>query len=180
MREHVRSRLAPVFTARFLKFCVVGASGAIVNVAFLGLFTTLGVHTNVALALAIELSVLSNFTVNSLWTFTDRRELGGSLARQCGRFHLASLGGTLIQWTVFVIMNMAWFSFLLEPAAIDSSSGGAGLAEHWLVRAVVHPPDVGILKYVSQGLGIGVGTLWNYLVNFHWTWGAPRTEDEEV
>jgi len=112
VREHFRSRLAPVFTARFVKFCTVGASGVVVNFAVLGLLTTLGVHNNVASALAIELSILSNFAVNFRWTFADKREAGGTLMRQCGRFHLVSLGGALIQFSVFVVMNMLWFAFL--------------------------------------------------------------------
>ena len=170
MREFLRSQLAPVFTARFAKFCVVGASGVVVNFGFLGLFSTLGVHKNLASALAIELSLLSNFVVNVVWTFRDRREQGGSLVGQCGRFHLVSLGGALIQFSVFVAMNMLWFGLLADPA-VDGFFDDAGQAEPWLVRAFLHPPDVGALMYLSQGLGIGVATLWNYLVNFHWTWG---------
>jgi len=176
VRDHLRNRLAPVFTARFAKFCVVGASGVIVNFGFLGLFITLGVHTNLASALAIELSVLSNFTVNFLWTFADKREHGGSLMRQCGRFHLVSLGGMLIQFSVFVAMNMLWFTMLADPAISAGFFDDTGRVEPWLVRAFLRPPDVGALMYLSQGLGIGVATLWNYLVNFHWTWGAHRSE----
>jgi putative flippase GtrA len=167
-----------VFTGRFVKFCVVGASGVVVNFASLGLFTTLGVHNNVASALAIELSILSNFAVNYMWTFADRRESGGSPVRQCGRFHLVSSGGALIQLSVFVIMNMFWFTFLADPAGDAVFFDEAGRAESWLSRALLRPPDVGALKYVSQGLGIGVATLWNYLVNFHWTWGAREDADD--
>jgi putative flippase GtrA len=166
-----------VFTARFVKFCTVGASGVVVNFACLGLFTTLGVHNNVASALAIELSILSNFTVNVLWTFADKRDAGGSVVRQCGRFHLVSLGGALIQFSVFVVMNMLWFALLADPVAGEGFFDDSGRAEPWLVRAFLRPPDVGALMYLSQGLGIGVATLWNYLVNFHWTWGARQSED---
>jgi putative flippase GtrA len=151
-----------------------------VNFGCLGLFTSLGVHTNVALAIAIELSILSNFTVNVLWTFADRREAGGSLVRQCGRFHLVSLGGALIQFLVFVVMNMLWFALVADPVAGGAFFDESGRAEPWLVRAFVHPPDVGILKYASLGIAIGVATLWNYLVNFHWTWGARQSEDAQV
>jgi putative flippase GtrA len=162
--------IKPFLSARFVKFAAVGASGVVVNLAVLALLRGLGVHTNLASALAIEASILSNFTINHLWTFADR---GGatSIWAHGARFHLVSLGGGLIQFVGFVAMNVAWLVLFGDPATIAGYGAGArSFTERWLWHPFVEPPEVGKLIYVSQVLGIGVATAWNYLLNFYWTW----------
>ena len=62
------------FSLRFLKFCTVGASGVVVNLVLLAIFADgLGIQVNLASALAIEASINSNFSINEIWTFRDRR-----------------------------------------------------------------------------------------------------------
>jgi putative flippase GtrA len=153
--------IKPLFTARFVKFCAVGASGVLVNLGSLALLADLlRLHVNVAAALAILVSINTNFAVNELWTFRDRRTENGGLGRRWLRFHLVSVAGGAIQWLVFVGANLA-FALVL---------GGEAGEPIGLREAVVDPAQVGPLKYVSQLLGIGVATLWNFFANFHWTW----------
>jgi len=159
--------IKPLFTPRFVKFCAVGASGVLVNLGCLALLADLlSVHVNLSAALAIAVSINTNFAVNELWTFRDRRS-GGGPARRWLRFHLVSLVGGVLQWTVFVSANLA-LGLLLDLAPEDSSPG--------LRAAVFEPAQVGPLKYLSQMLGIGAATIWNFFANFHWTWKRGHEE----
>jgi putative flippase GtrA len=163
--------IKPFLTRRFVKFAAVGASGVVVNLGTLAVLRKLQVHTNLASALAIEVSILSNFTINHLWTFGDRRHAETSLLRHGLRFHLVSLGGGLIQFVAFVAMNVAWLLLFGGRAAIDAyGAGSSSFAQRWLWHPFFEPPDVGKLVYVSQLAGIGAAMAWNYLANFYWTW----------
>ena len=167
--------LQHVVSLRFLKFCLVGTTGLVVNLVLLAVLADgVGLHINLASALAIETSINSNFIINELWTFRDRRAVKVSSGRRWLKFHLVSLGGAAVQWAVFVALNAFWITLLQSHvkgghSAIDRG----GFIDQYLVRPIVHPPDVGDLKYLSQLIGIGVATLRNYFVNFHWTWKQP-------
>ena len=58
---------------RFIKFNLVGLVGVFVNEGLLVLLVSCGVYYVYASAVAIEVSVNSNFVLNDLWTFWDRR-----------------------------------------------------------------------------------------------------------
>ncbi len=62
---------------RFVKFCVVGLSGVVVNMFFLWFFTEiLKLFYLLSSPLAIELSILNNFILNDFWTWRDRGKPG--------------------------------------------------------------------------------------------------------
>jgi dolichol-phosphate mannosyltransferase len=88
--------------SRLLKFCIVGGSGVVVNYGiYLPLTRGLGVVAEWAQAVSIAVSILTNFLLNELWTFRDRRSGGaGGLFRRLGQFCLVSLVGAGIQWGV--------------------------------------------------------------------------------
>jgi len=162
--------IQPFLTRRFIKFAMVGATGVVVNLGFLALFRSIGVHINASSALAIELSVISNFLINHAWTFRDRRGPAG-LLRQAGRFHLVSLVGVIVQFSVFVAMNVVWLFTVLDDAArLAYLSAADTWFERWIWHPLAAPPDTGWLAYASQLIGIGCGMVWYYLLNFYWTW----------
>lgn len=157
------SKLKPFFTAEFLKFCSVGASGVVVNLGFLALFSeAMGIRSSVASALAIEISILSNFLINEHWTFRGAR--AGRLWTRGLRFQLISLIGALMQWGIFLAMNLAWLWLILGGLEAYLADGAP-----WL-KLVREPPEVGRWVYASQLIGIGAATAWNFLANFYWTW----------
>jgi putative flippase GtrA len=167
-------RLHSLFSLRFLKFCAVGASGVVVNLLFLAIFSELAaIQVNIASALAIEMSINSNFLINEIWTFRDRHAAPGRLLRWA-KFHLVSLVGGAVQWVVFIGCNLLLY-MIVEGEGRGSQEADLGVVEQYLIRPVTHPPDVGNLKYLSQLLGIGAATFWNYVANFYWTW-AKREE----
>ena len=158
---NVPSFLAPFFTARFLKFCTVGFSGVFVNLGFLWIFhSALQLNQNLASALAIEVSILSNFAINELWTFRDQRQ--SNLWARLLKFQAVSLLGAALQWTLYNALNLLWFWWLFE-GDLNLYFGGS-------LSILRDPPQVGRWIYISQLCGIAAATAWNFLANFYWTW----------
>jgi dolichol-phosphate mannosyltransferase len=112
----------------FLKFCAVGFSGVIVNMGLLWLLTELaGLYYLVSAAFSIETSILSNFTLNELWTFRDRGEASlASILRRALRFNMVSLTA--------LVINLAILWGLTQALGINyhiSSLIGIGGATLW-------------------------------------------------
>jgi len=68
-----RSVFALGYWRRFIKFNLVGLTGVVVNEGLLVLLVSYGAYYIYASAIAIEVSIISNFVLNDLWTFRDRR-----------------------------------------------------------------------------------------------------------
>ncbi len=83
---------------RFLKYCLVGASGVLVNMALLWLFTELvGLYYLVSSAIAVEISIVTNFTLNDFITFRDRRAGGrAQFLTRLAKFNAVSLAGLVV------------------------------------------------------------------------------------
>lgn len=174
IRRSLLSRLKPLFSATFLKFAIVGASGVVVNLGALAVLSALGMRSSVASALAIELSIISNFIVNDRWTFAGQHL--HALPSRALRFQLISLVGAVAQWTVFIGGNVAvlWWLDGGDGVATWYAQGGEMTLKP-VVHPVVNPPAIGAGIYVSQLAGIAVSTGWNFFANLIWTWRAPQT-----
>jgi len=73
---------------RILKFSIVGGSGILVNEGLLWLLTEIiGVFYLLSGLIAVEASILSNFILNDIWTFKDRRN--GSFLSRMLKFNIA-------------------------------------------------------------------------------------------
>jgi len=123
---------------RFIRFCLVGASGVLVNMGLLWLLTEyVGLFYLISAAISIESSIISNFVLNDFFTFPDRRAKGRSqFFGRLRKFNLVSLGGLCVNMAVL-----------------------------WTLTSVF-----GVYYLVSNLFGIAAAMLWNYLVNFWWTW----------
>lgn len=174
MLNKVVKSLNPIFSVRFIKYCSVGFSGVGVNLIFLFIFAdVMKLHVNLASALAIEISILTNYAINELWTFNDRRNEGSSFYSRCIKFNVVSLIGASMQWAIFVIFNMIWLAALFSyQDLIDYNNGIVNWFDKWIIHPVLNPPDVGSMKYLSQLIGIAVATFWNFLMNYYWTWAG--------
>jgi len=141
----VRSKLAllwerqPAERQRFLRFAVVGASGVLINFAFLTLglwaFASLGPASceAAASALGILVSIFTNFLLNDVWTWGDRKK--GTRKRDVAwRFSTYAVGAGIAAALQFGI------------AALFRSALGAHV-------------------YLAQAAGIAVGTVVNYLIS---------------
>ncbi len=88
---------------RFLKFCVVGTTGFGVNLGFFWILTRIAhLYDLLALIIALEISILSNFALNDLWTFRDKRTGGlKALVVRAVKFNMVSSGAVAIYYAVY-------------------------------------------------------------------------------
>jgi dolichol-phosphate mannosyltransferase len=101
--------------ARFIKFCLVGASGVGVNMGLLWLLTEVGgLFYLLSAAISIETSIITNFLLNNYFTFADRRQPGiKSLLNLLLKFNLVSLAGLGINLGILWLLTEALGIFYL-------------------------------------------------------------------
>jgi len=92
---------------RFLRFCVVGGSGVVVNnTILLGLVEGLRVPPVAGAVVATECAIMSNFLLNDRWTFGDvRRTVVCSLPRRFASYNLLTLGGLLLSVGALALLH---------------------------------------------------------------------------
>ena len=93
---------------RFFKFGVVGGTGLFLQTT---IFEILGVFTKIltpsqATVVGGEVAIISNFTLNNLWTFRDYKVTGPKIILKFIQFNLTSLIALVIQ---FVILRIGEF-----------------------------------------------------------------------
>jgi dolichol-phosphate mannosyltransferase len=152
--------LKRLLSPRVLRFLAVGFSGVFVNLGILYvLFEVFKIDQVVSSPIAIEVSIVWNFFLNDAWTFKDRNETArAGFGQRLLRYNIASLVGLGIQFATSILVTKMAMNLL-------------GLAEP------------GIWTYLSQLAGIALGTVWNFVSNFFWTWaqekpGKSATEPE--
>ena len=133
--------MSPAFW-RFAKFCLVGGSGVVVDMAMLHLLADskhFAMPYQWAKACAAETALISNFVWNELWTFQDaasaRRQFGLVMLRLL-KFH--AICGAGILWAVALL---------------------------WLFHGRLH-----MNLYLGNLAAIGVVTIWNYWLNARFNW----------
>jgi dolichol-phosphate mannosyltransferase len=91
---------------RFLLYCLVGASGVAVNLGVLWLLRSqAALDDGASLTCAIGASMLSNFALNNLLTFADRRRQGPrALAAGLALFVVIGSAGALINFSVTLLL----------------------------------------------------------------------------
>jgi len=90
---------------RFFKFGVVGGTGLVIQTAFFE-FTSVFNHLlapSIATIIGGVMAIISNFTLNNLWTFRDYQVTGIKILAKFVQFNLTSLIALGIQ---FVILRM--------------------------------------------------------------------------
>jgi dolichol-phosphate mannosyltransferase len=97
------------------RFCLVGASGYVVNLAVFTLaFGGAGFHHRVAATLAFAVALSNNFLWNRRWTFSEHT---GRAVRQAGRFVTVSIGAFLVSLAILdALVTRAGVSELLAQA----------------------------------------------------------------
>lgn len=91
---------------RFVQFGLVGLSGVGVNFGTFWLLTRIAglsePYDLVALILSMEAATLSNFVLNDIWTFRDRRitSIKATLVRAL-KFNLVSIGAITLYYVVY-------------------------------------------------------------------------------
>jgi dolichol-phosphate mannosyltransferase len=90
----------------FIKFCVIGATGVVVNVGVFTALLALGVNKYLASPIAIQCSIITNFLGNNYWTFRWRSLVGPIHARGL-RFNVVSILALAISYLTFILLSHA-------------------------------------------------------------------------
>ena len=142
--------------ARFLRFAVVGAFGAVIDFGTFNLLNGLfGVPAVWASILSFMAAVISNFTWNRYWTYPDSRSK--RLSRQLVEFSIISLIGLAIRTPLFVIMDR-----LLNNLFTSLGVSVLGLG-----------PDF-FSHNIALATAVIVVMFWNFFVNRYWTYNDVK------
>ncbi len=147
IRHLIILRVSLFLGSRFIRFCIVGGSGVLVDMFVLFLLSDpimLGWGLTRSKILAAELAIFNNFLWNDAWTFSDltddRRTLHHKLHR-FWKFNAVCFLGLVMN---VVILNIAFNVFELN-------------------------------RYLSNGIAILLVTLWNFWINLKFSWRSSRT-----
>jgi dolichol-phosphate mannosyltransferase len=131
--------------ARFIRFCIVGFSGVLIDMAvFYLLRVNLGLGIARSTILSAETAVINNFLWNDLWTFSDisrRQPETRYRIKRFLKFNIICLAGIILQTLVVSLM----YDFL------------------------------GVNEFVSKLFAIVVVTLWNFWINLKLSWRVTQT-----
>jgi dolichol-phosphate mannosyltransferase len=87
-----------------LKFGIVGGSGVLVNMGLLFVLTRyFSVRLEIASVIAIEVSILSNFFLNNLWTF-KKRDTHVPFWTRLLRYHLVTGLAGIVNYLVLLLL----------------------------------------------------------------------------
>ena len=145
-------RISPVF----LMYCLVGATGVVVNLAGFGFGELVGMPRvdlaftpelnpiYVSVLFGIQLSIITNYLGNNYLTFHEDRFQGWDHVQGFARFEFVSIVGLVVQTSVFQLLHQNDF----PTADLDED-----------LRALL-----------NNGLAIGLATFTNFFLNTTITW----------
>lgn len=131
-------------SGRFLKFCIVGLTGVGVNEGLFALLTSdrvWGEQSAVYYAgvIAIETSIITNFILNDLWTFRDRRKSAGGTLSRLLKYNLTCAVGVGVNLGIFSLFYEVFdvhklVSWLIGIAAAVLWNYGGSTLWAWKVK----------------------------------------------
>ena len=146
----LKARFQEIINNRIFKFAMVGGLGSIVQLSALTFIRKM-VFYDLAFFLAIELAVVSNFLLNNIWTFADKKLSLKQFPSKFAQFNLASAGSIIIQQII--------------------GSGGKLLigADHLLftLPLINFKVDTGLIFAIT---GIAIGMFWNFFAYTKFIW----------
>ncbi len=132
-----------LLNTRILKFSIVGVSGILVNMGILFILTEyFHILYLISSIIAIEISIISNFLLNDIWTWKDR--IKKKFIYRFVQYHISvGITAVLVNWGILFILTELF----------------------------------GVYYLISNLIGIGVGTLSNYIINDLWTFRTKKVEE---
>lgn len=139
---------------QFGKFCIIGASSALVDVGLLNVFTQLlQWHWIPAQVVSFSLAVSNGFIWNSLWTF--RGIDSGSRRTKYAKFYATNVAGLLLNLAVMKLAMFAMTGQLIQEGN----------------------PPARILN-LAKAAAIVVVSFWNFGASKYWTFRPKRSGQE--
>ena len=145
----------PVERTRFLKFCVVGVIGAVVDFGVMNLILHFTGNARVASTISFIAAVISNFLWNRYWTYPDSRKK--PIAQQLGQFFLINSIGLGIRYLLFLTID--------QPII--------NLAEKILPKNFFMTPSV-FGHNVTMVIAVFIVMMWNFFANRLWTYNDVK------
>lgn len=135
----------------FAKYALVGASGAVLDIGGFAILTTsFSFNEYAAATLSIGLAIITNYSLNRLWTFKCEHP---DILKQFIKFVIVSLGA--------LVLNLMIFGALLHLAASNLGIESSDLPNTFSVSA----------KIIATMLV----AIYNFIVNRYWTF-KPMVE----
>ena len=135
-----QSKFGKVIPARFLSFCLIGSSGVFVHIIALYFFINFDLSFLYAQTFATFIAMTSNFFLNNMLTYRDKRKKGLAVLKALFLFYLTcGIGASA---------NIGISNLLF----VSNISGISGI---W---------------YFSGFIGAIVGSIWNFLMSSLVTW----------
>ncbi len=138
----LRLRLYLLHASSFVRFCVVGASGVVIDMSMLYLLSdprTLHWGLTRSKFLAAEAALLNNFIWNDMWTFSEisrEQKTMGQRVKRFLKFNAICSIGIILN---ILILNIEFNFFHMD-------------------------------RYIANLIAIGLVTLWNYKSNKEFSW----------
>lgn len=106
---HIKRVFAALLRQDFVRFCIVGVLGFLINLIILKLLHDAW-HWPIILATLIgsEVAYFSNFLLHNSWTYKHRAKVEKSFGRLLVQFHLSAWSGMLLN-TLIVYIAVAMF-----------------------------------------------------------------------
>lgn len=149
--------------ARFLKFCVVGVIGAVVDFGIFNLLANvLGLWSVLASMLSFSTAVISNFIWNRHWTYPDSRSK--NVTAQAIQFGIVSLVGLAIRTPLYALTEAPLIELvdLWLPSIVDSVGA--------LTTVLKSFSPVVMGRNLALALAVVVVLFWNFGINRVWTY----------
>jgi dolichol-phosphate mannosyltransferase len=131
LQHLLKLRIATLSSSTFFKFCVVGGTGVFVDMALLYALSDpsmLGLGLTRSKVIAAEIAILSNFTLNELWTFGDASRRNPSISARVRRFlafNVICSAGLLLNVLILNVLFNVWGMnrYVANAIAIVSVTG---------------------------------------------------------
>jgi dolichol-phosphate mannosyltransferase len=155
-------RLEEIMKSRFFKFLFVGGLGTLIQLTVLSILRAVLPEFNVlflskfltATLIAIESAIVSNFILNNLWTFADKKLDPKTIPSKFIQFNLASMGSVIIQF----IVNLLGENLI-------------GLKPLFKLPIINFMIDTGIIFAMT---GIVIGLFWNFFAYNKFIWNGKK------
>ena len=158
----IKMKIKIILNHRIFKFLMVGGVGTLIQLITLQLFRAMVPEfdwlfiTDFILAtfLSIEVAILSNFILNNIWTFADRKITLAQAPLKFLQFNITSAGSILIQLIIATIGEKFFGLFKLLTIPIISYNF-----------------DTGTLYVI---IGILLGLFWNFFAYNAFIWKKKK------
>lgn len=129
-------------TQKFIKFALIGGFGFIINLLGLKIFSNLmfplplavGLRNGIANALASEISIISNFIFNNLWTFKNEKLFWGKrLLKKFTAFNLSSIFGGVVVPTAIIALGTQIFGDNTKTLFLFIAVFGFTVPYNWFI-----------------------------------------------